>query len=416
MEKVTRAKWLIWFIIALAWVGTFYLGFYIGTERRPAEEKVTDVAGKNIGRPENVDFTLFWQAWNVLNEKYIDNNGNSSTTKHASNQERVWGAVAGMTASLGDPYTTFFPPEQKKKFEEEISGNFSGVGMEIGIKDNILTVIAPLPNSPAKRSGVLSGDKVLKINSSLTSGMSADEAVNLIRGLEGTTVNLTLLRNSSGTPESKPFDISIKREIITIPTIDSKKMDNGIFVIRLYNFSAVSPNLFRDALKQFTEAKTDKLVLDLRGNPGGFLDAVVDMASWFLPSGKPVVVEKHGGKVEDKIYRSRGYDIFNDKLKMVILVDKGSASASEILAGALSEYDKATLVGEQTFGKGSVQELIPLGDSSIKVTIAKWYTPKGHSISLNGLKPNVEVPMTVEDFKAGRDPQMDKAVEILLKK
>ncbi|MFA6475975.1 MAG: S41 family peptidase [Candidatus Paceibacterota bacterium] len=416
MEKVSRAKWLIWSIIVVAWAGTFYLGFYIGTERRPAEEKVTDVAGKNIGRPENVDFTLFWQAWNVLNEKYIDNNGNSSTTKHASNQERVWGAIAGMTSSLGDPYTTFFPPEQKKKFEEEISGNFSGVGMEIGIKDNTLTVIAPLPNSPAKRSGVLSGDKILKINTTVAASMSADEAVNLIRGPEGTTVNLTLLRNSSGTPESKPFDVSIKREVITIPTIDSKKMDNGVFVIRLYNFSAVSPGLFRDALKQFTESKTDKLVLDLRGNPGGFLDAAVDMASWFLPSGKPVVVEKHGGKVEDKIYRSRGYDIFNDKLKMVILIDKGSASASEILAGALSEYGKATLVGEQTFGKGSVQELIPLGDSSIKVTIAKWYTPKDHSISLNGLKPDVPVAMTIDDFKAGKDPQMDKAVEILLKK
>lgn len=416
MGKVSRAKWLIWFIIALAWAGTFYLGFYLGTEQVPAEQKVTEVVGKNAGRPDSVDFSSFWQAWNVLNEKYIDDNGNSSTTKHATDQERVWGAIAGMTASLGDPYTTFFPPEQKKKFEEEISGNFSGVGMEIGIKDNTLTVIAPLPNSPAKRAGVLSGDKILKINDKVADSMSADEAVSLIRGPEGTNVNLTLSRSSSSTPSAKPFELSIKREVITIPTIDAKKMDNGIFVIRLYNFSAVSPGLFRNALKQFTESKTNKLVLDLRGNPGGFLDAAVDMASWFLPSGKPIVVEKHGGKTEDKIYRSRGYDIFNSSLKMVILVDKGSASASEILAGALSEYDKGVLVGEQTFGKGSVQELIPLGDSSIKITIAKWYTPKNHSISLNGLRPDVEVPMTIDDFKTGRDPQMDKAVEILLKK
>lgn len=403
----------------MAWAGTFYLGFYFGTENRPAQEKVTGVLGQDVGRPEAVDFSPFWQAWNILNEKYIDNNGNSSTTKHATDQDRVWGAIAGMTDSLGDPYTTFFPPEKKKKFDEEIRGNFSGVGMEIGVKDNILTVIAPLANSPAKRAGIQSGDKILKINAKLTNNMSADEAVNLIRGPEGTTVSLNLLRPSSSTQLSdkdKPFDVTIKREVINIPTIDTKKLAGGIFVIRLYNFSAVSPNLFRDALKQFVDTKSDKLVLDLRGNPGGFLDAAVDMASWFLPSGKPIVVEKHGGKVADKVYRSSGYDIFTDKLKMVVLVDRGSASASEILAGALSEYGKATLVGEQTFGKGSVQELVPLGDSSLKVTIAKWYTPKDHSISLNGLKPDVTVPMTIDDVKAGRDPQMDKAVEILLKK
>lgn len=412
MEKINRAKWLSSLVFVIVLTATFSCGYYFGDRNRPAEENVIDVVGKKIGQPDTVDFSPFWQAWSLLNEKYVADNGNSSTTKKTTNQDRVWGAISGMTEALGDPYTVFMPPEKKKKFEEEISGNFSGVGMEIGIKDSVLTVISPLPNSPAKNAGILAGDKILKIDNTLTSNLSSDEAVNLIRGKEGTTVHLTLVRG-----KDKPFELTITRAVITIPTIDTKKLDNGVYVIRLYNFSAVSPDLFRDALKQFTEAKTDKLIIDLRGNPGGFLDAAVDMASWFLPAGKPVVIEKHGGKAEDKIYRSRGYDIFNDKLKMVILVDKGSASASEILAGALSEYGKAKLVGEKTFGKGSVQELVPVtSDSSLKITIAKWYTPKGHSISLNGLKPDVEVSITADDIKAGKDPQQDKAVEILMKK
>ncbi|HRZ30540.1 MAG TPA: S41 family peptidase [Candidatus Paceibacterota bacterium] len=418
MTKIARAKWFAWLVVVGALAATFSLGFYFGTEQHSAEEKVTTLVGKEAGRPSTVDFSPFWQAWNILDEKYVADNGNSSTTKETTDQERVWGAIAGLTNSLDDPYTIFLPPEEKKKFEEEISGNFSGVGMEIGIKDDVLTVVAPLPNSPAKRAGVQAGDKILKIDDKLSSNLSTDEAVNLIRGPEGTVVRLTLFRGAETSVEkTEPFEVSITRDVIIIPTIDTKETPEGVYVIRLYNFSAVSPNLFRDALRGFVESKKDKLVIDLRGNPGGFLDAAVDMASWFLPVGKPVVVEKHGGETEDRVYRSRGYDIFTDNLKMVILIDRGSASASEILAGALSEYGKAILVGEKTFGKGSVQELIPLeGGSSLKVTIAKWYTPKDHSISLNGLQPDVAVAITEEDFKAGRDPQLDKAIEILLKK
>jgi len=418
MTKLTRAKWLVWLVVVGALAATFSLGFYFGAERNAEEDKVITLVGKEAGRPSSVDFSPFWQAWNILDERYVADNGNSSTTKETTDQERVWGAIAGLTGSLDDPYTIFLPPEEKKKFEEEISGNFSGVGMEIGIKDDILTVVAPLPNSPAKRAGVQAGDKILKIDDKLSSNLSTDEAVNLIRGPEGTVVKLTLFRDVETSVEKKePFEVSITRDVITIPTIDVKETPEGVYVIRLYNFSAVSANLFRDALRGFVESKKDKLIIDLRGNPGGFLESSVDMASWFLPVGKPVVVEKHGGDTEDRVYRSRGYDIFTDNLKMVILIDRGSASASEILAGALSEYGKATLVGEKTFGKGSVQELIPLeGGSSLKVTIAKWYTPKDHSISLHGLEPDVEVAFTEEDFKAGRDPQLDKAIEILLKK
>jgi len=415
MNKASRSKWLVglFSLIILAVLGgAFATGYYFGFKNRPAEELATSLTGKNVGKTSTVDFSPFWQAWNIVNEKYVADNGNSSTTKKVGDQEKVWGAIGGMVAALDDPYSVFMPPEKNKKFEEEIRGNFSGVGMEVGMKDNILTVVSPLPDSPAKKAGIRSGDKVLKIDDKSTAGLSTEEGVNLIRGPEGTIVRLTLSRE-----KDKTFEVSIKRAVITIPTIDTKILPENVFYIRLYNFSAISPNLFRDALKKFVESKTDKLVLDLRGNPGGFLDAAVSMASWFLPEGKPVVVEKRGKKTEDKVYRSAGYDIFNDNLKMVILIDKGSASASEILAGALSEYKKATLVGEKTFGKGSVQELVPMPDgSSIKITIAKWYTPNGHSISLNGLKPDVEVKVTEDDIKNLKDPQLDKAVEILLKK
>ena len=242
--------------------------------------------------------------------------------------------------------------------------------------------------------------------------MTLEKAVSLIRGKKGTEVRLTLARSSTPTP----FEIKIVRDTITIPTVDTEFRENGVFVISLHNFSAVSPDLFREALRDFVISRSTKLVLDLRGNPGGYLEAAVDMASWFLPAGEVIVREEAGRNGAGDVFRSRGYNIFNNKLKMVILVNGGSASASEILAGALQEHHKATLVGEKTFGKGSVQELFPVtGDTSLKITIARWLTPNGVSISEGGLKPDVEVKITEEDIKKQKDPQMDKAIELLLK-
>jgi len=423
MANRSAAKFVIWLIVLAAIIASFNLGNYWGEFRASLSQKTAgDLVGRGAGEPDKVDFSSFWKAWNIINEKYIADNGNnhSTTTKIITNQDKVWGSIVGLTASLGDPYSVFLPPEKKKRFEDDIRGNFSGVGMEVGIKDEILTVISPLPDSPAKKAGIQAGDKIVKIDDLITAGLSADEGVNLIRGDRGTKVRLTLVRGlpAGQAGKEKSFEVSIVRDVINIPTLDTKKLDSGIFEIKLYNFSAASPNLFRAALRQFIESGSSKLILDLRGNPGGFLDAAVDMASWFLPAGKPVVIEKHGGGAPDKVYRSAGYDIFTDKLKMAILIDQGSASASEILAGALSEYGKAILVGEKTFGKGSVQELIPVtSDSSIKLTIAKWYTPKGKSISINGLMPDIIlIPITEADIKTLRDPQLDKAIAILRNK
>jgi carboxyl-terminal processing protease len=233
--------------------------------------------------------------------------------------------------------------------------------------------------------------------------------VNYIRGPEGTTVTLTI-----GRAGKTPFDVKIVRQIISVPIIDTEELEGGIFRISLYSFTENSAVLFRSALREFIESGSNKLILDLRGNPGGYLESALDMASWFLPAGTPVIREDRGAGKEENVYRSRGYDIFTDKLQMVILVDGGSASASEILAGALSELGKATLIGETTFGKGSVQELVPVTtDTSIKVTIARWLTPNGNTISELGITPKIEVKRTEEDFKNGRDRQLERAIEFL---
>jgi carboxyl-terminal processing protease len=314
-----------------------------------------------------------------------------------------------MVKSLGDPYTIFFPPVESKSFADEISGNFEGVGMEVGMKDDVLTVIAPLKNTPAYRAGIKSGDKIVKIDETVTNGLNTSEAIKLIKGPKGTKVKFTMVREG----EKEPLIIEVVRDIIDIPTIDTETK-NGVFIIHLYNFSAISSNSFRNALREFVESGNDKLILDLRGNPGGYLEAAVDMASWFLPAGKVIVKEDFKNEQDAQIFRSKGYNIFNENLKMVVLIDGGSASASEILAGALHEHGVATLIGTQSFGKGSVQELVPItSDTSLKVTIARWLTPNGNSISHGGLTPDTVVKFDEKEFLKGNDVQINSALEFL---
>jgi len=416
---MNRYKNIVFAVLAfIFFCGSFMFGVYTGYENRPEAEKVLSLINKDTGIPPTVDFEPFWRAWNVINEKYVSADG-------PTDQEKVWGAIAGLAKSLGDPYTIFFPPEEAEIFESDISGEFQGVGMEIGVRNGILTVIAPLKGTPADKAGVRTGDSIVKINDTLSADLTIDEAVKLIRGPKGTEIVLTVLRIEGG----EPVEIPIVRDYITIPTIDTevrtyegKLVDESsavinpedVFVIRLYNFSAQSANLFRESLREFVFSGKNKLILDLRGNPGGYLEAAVDMASWFLPVGKIIVQEDFGGSQKAQVYRSRGYDVFNENLKMVILVNEGSASASEILAGALQEHGVAKLVGKKTFGKGSVQELVNITpDAALKITVARWLTPNGTSISEGGLIPDVEVDFSVEDFEAGKDPQIEKAIELL---
>jgi len=285
------------------------------------------------------------------------------------------------------------------------------VGMEIVAQEGAITVISPLKESPAEKAGLLAGDKIIKVGDKETSSLTTEEAVQLIRGPKGTAVSFTVFRDG----RKEPFEVSVTRDVINIPTLDTRELPDGIFVIELYSFTADSPNLFRGALREFIQSGQSKLILDLRGNPGGYLEAAIDMASWFLPPGKAVVRESFSGEKEEKVYRSKGYDIFNENLRFVILVDGGSASASEILAGALAEHGKATLVGSKTFGKGSVQELVSITrETSLKITIARWLTPNGISISNEGITPSVVVERTLKDIENDRDPQLLKAIELLL--
>jgi carboxyl-terminal processing protease len=405
-------------VLALVVVGvSFFVGFNMGSQSAPVAGSPLSLQNSDVPSDVPVDFSSFWKAWRVIDEKFAPSNKSSSTpdatTKIATNQERVWGAIGGMVDSLGDPYTVFLPPEEAKIFESDIAGNFEGVGMEIGIQDDVLTVIAPLKNTPAYRAGIKAGDKILKIDDTTTEKLSTDQAVRLIRGKGGTKVRLLVLREGT----EQPFEISVTRAVIDIPTLDHEMRADGIFVIKLYSFTASSPDLFRAALREFVRTGSRKLVLDLRGNPGGYLEAAVDMASWFLPAGTPIVRESYRDEREESVHRSRGYHIFgSNDIDMVILIDKGSASASEILAGALSEHGVAKLVGSTSFGKGSVQELIKITpDSSLKVTIAQWLTPNGLSISAGGLSPDVAVENKADDVKKGIDAQFKKAVELLNK-
>jgi len=384
-------------------LGIFSIGFYVG------HEQFGDKVGTEVSASTPADLSTFWQVWNLVEERYVP----ASEEDAINNEERIMGAIKGMVDAVGDPYTTFLTPEENAHFEESISGKFQGVGMEIGMQDGVLVVIAPIKDSPAFKAGVKAGDLLIRIDGESTADLSVDEAVQRIRGEKGTPVAISVL--SKGDKESKTFELI--RDTIRIPTLEYELRKDGVFVISLFNFAGGVEKEFREALREFVLSRSNKLVIDMRGNPGGFLDAAVDISSWFLPVGKVVVREHFGGATEEKIFRSKGYNIFNDNLKLVVLVDGGSASASEIVAGALKEHGVATIVGETTFGKGSVQELVKVTeDTALKVTIAQWLTPEGLSISKNGLAPDVVVERNKEDDAKEIDTQLNKAIEILLKK
>ncbi len=352
---------------------------------------------------ESADLTEFWKVWNTLEARFVQTHGTSTAP---TAKEKIWGAIQGLASAYGDPYTVFMPPVEAEQFQDDIRGDFEGVGMEVGIKDNVLTVVAPLKGTPAERAGLRSGDLIIGIDDTSTDGMSTDQAVKLIRGKKGTTVTFTIFR------DGESLKIPVVRDTITVPTIETATED-GVFVISFYSFTANSSQLFANAMAEFRRSGSDKLLIDLRSNPGGYLESAVSISSHFLPKGAVVVTEDYKGKQGNVVHRSKGIGGFPEGASVAILIDQGSASASEILAGALQDEGIATLIGTRSFGKGSVQELIDVNGGALKITTARWLTPAGRSISEGGLTPDIEVLYTPADREAKADPQKVRAIEFL---
>ena len=400
----------IWAVSGALLIVGFGAGFF-------AEAAVARHQGYSLSTdvPAGVDMAPVWKAWNVLDEKFVPDAVASTsplaTTTEAQNQNRVWGMIAGMAASLNDPYTFFLPPQQAQAFNDDMSGSFQGVGMEIEVKNQILTVVSPLKGNPAEKAGIKTGDQILKINDADTKGMDVTQAVTKIRGPKNTQVRLLILRSGWDSPR----EFKVVRDVISVPIVNTIARKDGVFVISVATFTSSAPDLFRNALREFVLSGDTRLVLDLRGNPGGYLDAAVSMASWFIPGGSIIVTEDYDGHQSSVVHRSLGYDAFTKNLKMAILVDKGSASASEILSDALRHYGVAKMIGTNTYGKGVVQELVEITpETSLKVTVARWLGPDGLQIPHTGLIPDIVATTSDELIKAGKDVQMDAAVHYLL--
>ena len=380
-------KILIPFFLIAVIVVAFVFGFYAGQIQC------------EICPPEQIDFSLFWQAWDTLQKRFVNQ-------EEFNTQQMIYGAISGMVKSLEDPYTVFLDPDDTKRFIEDIKGSFEGVGMEIGIRKSQLTVIAPLEGTPAQKAGLRAGDKILKVDETSTIDISIDEAVDLIRGPKGTEVVLTIYRKEW----ENTREIPIVRGVIEVPSLKLEILDDNIAYLELYQFSEKANFDFSKAATEILQSPAEKIILDLRNNPGGYLEVAQDIAGWFLERGQIVVIEDFS-QGEQKEYLSKGPSRLLE-YPLVILINQGSASGSEILAGALRDNRDIKLIGEKSFGKGSVQELERLKEgSSLKITIAKWLTPKGELITDVGLEPDIKQEMTDEDYEQERDPQLDRAIE-----
>jgi len=382
------------------WSGQQYA---INGQEQEKEKLCFSLDDENSHEMDGVDLGLFWDTWNMLEQNYVDKG-------KLIDKDLFYGALRGMVESVGDPYTIFMDPTTLNEFNEDMAGSFEGIGAEIGKKDDIITVVAPLAGMPAEKAGLKSGDMIIEIDGESTAGLNVMEAVKKIRGPKDSTVILTIARKG----EESLLKIEITRGVIVIKSVKYELLENNIFVITVSNFNDDTDALFNEAVNEALLKNPKGIILDMRNNPGGYLDMAVNMAGNWIDN-DVVVVEDYGlgAKVNHKSFNRASLK----SIPTVVLVNQGSASAAEIVAGALQDNDFATIVGEKTFGKGSVQVLKPLADgSAIKITTAKWMTPKGRSINDLGIEPDVVVEYTLKDFEAKKDPQKDKAIEILLRK
>lgn len=389
-----------------------YGGGYVvgrGEVSRPPSDTV-ETSGKVGGKgkkaewlSKDVEFGVYWDVWEWLQDHYID--------RPIAEPKLLYGSLAGLVASLGDPYSVFLEPKDAEDFNQELQGTFDGIGAEIGIRENKLTIISPLTESPAETVGLKPMDWILKIDEIDTNGINLEDAVRYIRGPRGSQVTLRIMRE--GFDEPKEF--AITRDIITIVSVTYELKEGAIGYIKISNFHADTNERVRNAVHDLLSKNVNSVILDMRNNPGGYLNSAVDIASYWVAEGTPIVLERTADQ-KTREFKAARNQVFNG-MPTVVLVNRGSASASEIVAGALQDYKLATIVGEQTFGKGSIQELQEFsGGAAVKLTVARWLTPKERQIDREGISPDTEVKLSEEDTKADKDPQMEKALEILADK
>lgn len=402
----TIRRAIVIFLIVLVSSG---IGYYVGSANLKAEyekfPKVVITRELPSGK-QTLDFSLFWRIWDTLHSSYLNKNS-------LIDAKLVYGAIRGMVAAVGDPYTVFLSPDENKVVQEDLSGKFEGVGIQIGFKGSRLAVIAPLPNTPAEASGIKAGDLIVGIIDEKsgvdrgTDGITLPEAVQLIRGPAGSKVTLVLTRE--GTEE--PFEIEVVRERIDVASIELKFVGENeeIAHIRVLKFGEETFAEWDRVVSQILGKGATRAILDLRNNPGGYLQGAVDMGSEFMDTGTVVVIEENANGERNEFKTEEIGQLRN--LQLVVLVNGGSASASEILAGALRDVNEAKIIGEKTFGKGTIQEPQQFeGGESLHITIAKWLTPKGTWVNETGLEPDVSVE---DNPDTQEDEQLEKAIEAL---
>jgi carboxyl-terminal processing protease len=405
--KMRASKYASVYLSLIFFIISFGMGVLVG-KTWYVRQSITSANGAveiekvlNLNRSVNkssVDFNQFWQVWDKVRSSYVK--------QPIKETDMLYGAIGGLVGSLGDPYSLYFPPQQAEEFAKDLSGELEGIGTEIGIKNDQLMVISPLPDSPAEKAGLRPGDKIIAIDKESTAGMDVGTAVGKIRGKANTQVVLTIVRDNN----TKSEDVSITRSKISVPSILFSVKENNIAYLRVMQFNEDTIPKLNKYIKQIKSMSASAIILDLRNNPGGYLDAAIEMGSQWITKG--VVVSEKGRDGLNKEHETFGSHPLSG-IKTVVLVNKGSASASEIVAGALQDTKKAVLIGEQTFGKGSVQDFQMFPDgSALKLTIAEWFTPNGKNINKEGVKPDIEVKEDWENEKIGEDSVLDAALKL----
>ncbi len=396
-------------------VGTFSGGVIVGWAMPggvptflPLTGSGTPAANSQTGAtPTNLStlFSPFWEAWDIIHNQYVD--------QPVDDTNLMRGAIRGMMESLGDPHSSYMDPEQYKQANSSLAGSYEGIGATVDITGEYLKIVSPMPGSPAEKAGLKPNDQVVGVNGTDVTGVPGDLVLQKILGPAGTSVTLTIERTDPATNQSKKFDVTITREKIVMHSATGKMLDNNIAYVQINTFGDNTTSELRQTLQTLMAQKPNGMILDLRNNGGGYLNTAIEVVSEFVKGGQTVMYEQFGNGTRNTFKTTSGGLATN--IPLVVLVNGGSASASEITAGAIQDLGRGKLVGETTYGKGSVQNWIALKDNqgAVRVTIARWLTPKGRQINGKGLEPDVVVKLTDQDVQAGSDPQLDKAVQIL---